>query len=132
MTEIKKITKITLIWYGVAGILFALLYIVLTDFYIFGIMQWPHDDLVSLWLSGSTMLFMGIASLLAVFKKDWNEIKLFFLFAIMWLIGPIIINIVAITVLSFPETPRMSMMMNIVILLFNLVLGVISWIKQRS
>lgn len=132
MTEIKKITKITLIWYGVAGILFAFLYIVFTDFYIFGIMQWPYNDLVSLWLSGSSMLFMGIASLLAVFKKDWDEIKLFFLFAIMWLIGPIIINIVAITLLSFPATPRMSMMTNIVILFFNLVLGTISWIKQRS
>jgi len=132
MTEIKKITKITLIWYGVAGLLFAFMYLVISDFYFYTIVQWPYDDPVGFWISGGVMLVLGITAIMAFFKKEWEEIKLFFLFSMMWLAYMIIMNIVAIVILSFPETPLMTMVTNIILLTFNLVLGLICWMKQRS
>ena len=132
MTEIKKITKITLLWFGIAGLLFAFMYLVITDFYAYTIMQWPYNDPVSFWSLGGSMLVLGITSLMAIFKKEWEEIKLFFLFSMMWLAYMIIMNIVAIVILSFPETPLMTMVTNIILLTFNLVLASICWIKQRS
>ncbi len=132
MTEIKKITKITLGWYCVAGLLFAFMYLVISDFYFYTIVQWPYNDPVGLWISGGIMLILGITALMAIFKKEWEEIKLFFLFAIMWVAYMIIINIVAIAILSFPETPLMTLITNIILLTFNLVLGIICWMKQKS
>ena len=132
MTEIKKITKITLLWYGVAGILFAFFYIVLTDFYAWGLMQWPYNDPVSFWSLGGSLLILGITSLLAFFKKEWEEIKLFLLLMIMWVIYFIIMDIIAVVLLGLPDTPMLFMMTNIFLLSFNLVLGIICWIKQRS
>ena len=132
MTEIKKITKIALIWYGVAGLLFAFMYLVISDFYFYTIVQWPYNDPVSFWITGGIMLVLGITSIMAIFKKEWEEIRLFFLFSMMWLAYMIIMNIVAVAILSFPETPLMTMVTNIIILTFNLVLGIICWMKQRS
>ena len=132
MTEIKKITKIALIWYGVAGLLFAFMYLVISDFYFYTIVQWPYNDPVSIWITGGIMLVLGITSIMAIFKKEWEEIRLFFLFSMMWLAYMIIMNIVAVAILSFPETPLMTMVTNIILLTFNLVLGIICWMKQRS
>ena len=132
MTEIKKITKITLLWYGVAGLLFAFMYLVISDFYFYTIVQWPYNDPVGFWISGGVMLVLGITALMAIFKKEWEEIKLFFLFSMMWLAYMIIMDIVAIAILSFPETTLMTMITNIILLTFNLVLGIICWVKQRS
>ena len=132
MTEIKKITKITLIWYGVAGLLFAFMYLVISDFYFYTIVQWPYYDPVGFWISGGIMLVLGITAIIAIFKKEWEEIKLFFLFSMMWLAYMIIMDIVAVAILSIPETPLMTMITNIILLTFNLVLGIICWMKQRS
>ena len=132
MTEIKKITKITLLWFGIAGLLFAFMYLVITDFYAYTIMQWPYNDPVSFWSLGGSMLVLGITALMAIFKKEWEEIKLFFLFSMMWLAYMIIMDIIAVAILSLPETPLMSMITNIILLTFNLALATICWIKQRS
>ena len=132
MTEIKKITKITLLWYGVAGLLFAFMYLVITDFYAYTLMQWPYNDPVAFWSLGGTMLVIGVVSLIASFKKEWEEIKLFFFFAMIWVLYFLIMDIVAVAMLSLPTTPLMYMIINIVLLTFNLVVGLLSWMKQRS
>jgi len=131
MTEIKKITKIALLWYGVAGILFAFFYLVLTDLYV-TMIQWPYNDPVSFWSLGGTLLTIGIASLMASFKKEWEEIKLFFLFSMMWILYFIIMDIVSIALLGLPDMALMSQITNIILLTFNLVLGIFCIMKQRS
>ena len=131
MTEIKKITKIALLWYGVAGILFAFFYLVLTDLYL-TMIQWPYNDPVAFWSLGGTLLTIGIASFMASFKKEWEEIKLFFLFSMMWILYFIIMDIVSIALLSLPDMALMSQITNIILLTFNLVLGIFCIMKQRS
>jgi hypothetical protein len=132
MTEIKKITKITLLWYGVAGLLFALSYLVLTDFFAWQLMQWPYNDPVSFWSLGISLLVLSIASLMAAFKKEWKEIRLFFVVMIMWITAALIMDIFIVTLLNLLATPMMFMVVNIVLLAFNLVMGILSWMKQRS
>ena len=131
MTEIKKITKIALIWYGIAGILFAFIYLVLPDLYV-TMIQYPYNDPIMFWSLGGTMLVLGVASLIASFKKEWEEIKLFFLFSMMWILYFIIMNIFTIVLLVLPDMTLMNQVMNIVLLTFNLVLGIFCWMKQRS
>ncbi|MHA2390411.1 MAG: hypothetical protein ACXAEX_00440 [Promethearchaeota archaeon] len=131
MTEIKKITKVALLWYTIAGFLFAFMFIVLTDFTM-NFMQWPYNDPINFWFQGGTMLVMAITSLLALFIKEWDQIKLFLFLAIIWCIMVLIMDIVALAVLNFPATPFMTMITFIIILTFNLVIGLVSWMTQRS
>jgi len=132
VTEIKKITKIALLWYCVAGLLFAFFFLVLTDFYAWGLMQWPYNDYVAFWSLGGTMLVLSIASFMAYFKKEWEEIKLFFELMLMWVTMMIIMDIFTLALLGLPATPLMYMIVNIILLTFNLVLGIYCWIKQRG
>ena len=130
MTEIKKITKIALIWYTFAGFLFSFMFIVLTDFTM-NFMQWPYNDPINFWFQGGTMLVMAITTLLALIIKEWEKIQLFFFSVLIWDIMVLIMDIVALAVLSFPETPFMTMITFIILLTFNLVIGLASWMTQR-
>jgi hypothetical protein len=132
MTEIKKITKIVMIYYGVAGLLFAFLYLVLTDFFAFQVMQWPTGDPVPFWSLGMTMLVLAIASFLAVFKSEWEHIKLYFEIMLMWIIGTILMNIAILTVIALPDAALLQIVFDIILLSFNLVVGLFSYIKQRG
>ena len=130
MAEIKKITKVTLIWYTVAGFLFSLMFIFLTEFTM-SFMQWPYNDPIDFWFQGLTMLSMAIVTLYALFIKEWERIELFFFFVIIWDIMVIIMDVVALAVLNFPETPFMMMITFIILLTFNLIMGLASWMTQR-
>jgi hypothetical protein len=132
MTEIKKITKIVMIYYGVMGLLFSFLYLVLTDFFAFQLMQWPTGDPVPFWSLGMTMLVLAIASFLAYFKTEWDKIKLYFEIMLMWIIGTILMNIAILVIITLPETAMFQIIFNIILLTFNLVIGIFSYIKQRS
>lgn len=131
MSEIKKITKITLIWYTIAGFLFAFMFIVLTDFTI-NFMQWPYNDPFSFWFQGGTMLVLAITTLLALFIEEWERIKLFFFLVIIWDIMYLTLDIVAVATLNLPETTFLMMITFIILLTFNLVIGLASWMIQRS
>ncbi|MFX1455676.1 MAG: hypothetical protein ACFFDB_09910 [Promethearchaeota archaeon] len=131
MTEIKKITKIALLWYTVAGFLFAFMFIVITDFTM-NFMQWPYNDPVNFWFQGGTMLVLAITTLLAFFIKEWERIKLFFFLVIIWDIMVLIMDIVIAVTLNFPATPFMMIIIFIILLTFNLVIGLVSWMAQRS
>lgn len=130
MTEIKKITKIVLIYYGIAGLFFAFSYLVLTNFFAWQLMQWPYNDPVTFWSLGVSLLVLSIASFLAYFKKQWEEIKLYFEIMIMWIIGILIMNICIVALLNLAATPLIYMIFNISLMAFNLIVGLISWFKQ--
>jgi hypothetical protein len=121
-----------MIYYGVAGLLFAFLYLVLTDFFAFQVMQWPTGDPVPFWSLGMAMLVIAIASFLAVFKQEWEPIKLYFEFMLMWIIGAIFMDIAILVVITLPKAALSMMIFNIVLLSFNLVIGLFSYIKQRG
>jgi hypothetical protein len=94
--------------------------------------QWPYNDPVNFWFQGGTMLVMAITTLLALFMKEWEGIKLFFFLVIIWDIMVLIMDIVAVVILNFPETPFLTMITFIIILTFNLVIGLVSWMTQRK
>ena len=106
------------------------MFIVLTEFTM-NFIQWPYNDPINFWFQGGTMLVMAIASLLAFFMKEWERIQLFIFLAIIWCIMVLIMDIVALAVLNFPETPFMIMITFIILLTFNLVMGLLSWMSQR-
>ena len=129
MTEIKKLTKIVMIYYGIAGALFSLLYLLFIDLQL---TNWPWPDPVPFWAMGSTMLVLAIASFLAFFRREWEEIKIYFEIMIMQGIGSILMDIAIVVVVPLNEAVMSQMVFNFIILSFNLIIGLLVYIKQRA
>ena len=132
MSEIQKFTKITLILYALGGFIFAFLYLVIPDIYIYDLTQWPFDDPVYFRFFGGTLLVLGLFALLAYFKKEWEEIKMVFELALMWLLMVLIINFLELALLSVPAIAFMNTMINTIIVTIYFVLGIYCWMKQKG
>ena len=132
MTEIQKLTKISLLLDVLAGFIFAFLYLVIPDIYIYDLTQWPFNDPIYFRLFGGTLLVLGLASLMAYFKKEWEEIKLFFELALMWLLMVLIINFWQLVFLTLPAMAFTNVIVDTIIVIFYLVLGIYCWMKQKG
>ena len=133
MTEIKKITKIALLAYGIVNIIYGPMALFLPGFFVnLGIIT-PTTNPYSLRFGGGTLLGISIFAFLILIKKDWEweKIKLAYEFLYYLLIMNIILEP---TKLAF-GTPTSLMIsqtiMDIIIMSILLVLGVYSYIKQR-
>jgi len=132
MTEIQKLTKISLLLYALAGFIFAFLYLVIPDIFIYDLTQWPFNDPIYFRLFGGTLLVLGLASLLAYFKKEWEEIKLFFELALMWLLMVTIINFFELTMISLPVIALTNTIVDTILVAILLILGISCYMKQRG
>ncbi len=131
MTEIQKLTKIYLLLAVLAGFIFAFLYLVIPDIYIYSLTQWPFNDPIYFRMFGGTFLVFGLISLMAYFKKEWEEVKLFFELALMWILMVLIINIFELAMVSLPAVTFTNTIFNTILLSIYLLLGIYSWMKQR-
>ena len=132
MTEIQKVTKISLLLDVLAGFIFAFLYLVIPDIYIYDLTQWPFNDPIYFRLFGGTLLVLGLASLMAYFKKEWEEIKLLYELSVMWLLMVTIINIFELALLPLPAMALTNTLVNTILVAVYLILGIYCWMKQRG
>jgi len=132
MTEIQKLTKIFFLLDALAGFIFAFLYLVIPDIYVYDLTQWPFNDPVYFRLFGGTLLVLGIAALMAYFKKEWEEIKLFFELGLMWQIMVLILNIFELAMLPLPAMSLTNTIAVTILVVIYLVLGIYCWMKQKG
>jgi len=105
---------------------------VIPDIFIYGLTQWPFNDPIYFRLFGGTLLVLGLASLLAYFKKEWEEIKLFFELAMMWLLMVTIINFFELTMISLPVIALTNTIVDTILVAILLILGIYCYMKQRG
>lgn len=132
MTEIQKLTKITLLLDALAGFIFAFLYLVIPDIFIYGLTQWPFNDPVYFRYFGGTLLLLGLVSLIAYFKKEWEEVKLFFEFALLFILMIVIMSSLELALLTLPVITFMNSLFSTILVIIYLVLGTYCWMKQRG
>ncbi len=136
MTEIKKITKISILAYGIVCLIFAVMLIFFLDFWIAAV-NMPT------WLNqfhprgfGGALLVVVIFALLVLINKDWDWEKIKFGYELMYLWLPInIIMEVSVGALYAPTLSNellSQLIMDVILMSILLVLGVYSYIKQRS
>jgi len=134
MTEIKKITKISLLAYGIVNIIYGPLGIFFPDFGIILGITTPTTNPYVLRFMGATLLGISIFAFIILIKKDWEWEKIKFAYEFLYylLIANIILEP---TKLAF-GTPTSLMIsqtiMDMIIMVALLVLGVYSYIKQRD
>ncbi|MFX1454622.1 MAG: hypothetical protein ACFFDB_04545 [Promethearchaeota archaeon] len=132
MTEIKKLTRISLIIVAIVGFLFGTILIFLYDMTM-NPEGWTNPYYPRFY--GGLAYLVTIFSIILLRKKEWEEIKLTFAFLYGFFVPTLIIEIAvtvifgptfqASTVLTFSTTttPLMAVL---------LVLGIVTYIKQGS
>ncbi|KKN42762.1 hypothetical protein LCGC14_0710050 [marine sediment metagenome] len=136
MTEIKKITKISILAYGIVCLIFAIMLIFLLDFWIAAV-NMPT------WLNefhprgfGGALLVVVFFAIFVLFNKDWEweKIKVAYLVVYSWLPINIIME-VSVTAIFLPTLSNellSQIIMDVILMSILLVLGVYSYIKQRE
>lgn len=135
MTEIKKITKISIAAYGVVCLIFAVMLIFFLDLWLVAV-NMPT------WLNqfhprgfGGALLVVVAFALLVLFNKDldWEKIKFGYLLMYLWIAINIVMEIsVSILFVSEISSELLSqVIMDVILMSILLVLGVVSYYKQE-
>lgn len=135
MTEIKKITKISILAYGIVCLIFAVMLIFFLDFWLIAV-NMPT------WLNefhprgfGGALLVVVVFAIIVLLNKDWDweKIKLAYLFVYLWLPINIIMEVTvgAIYASTISSELLSQLFMDLILMSVLLVLGVFSYYKQE-
>lgn len=136
MTEIKKITKISILAYAIVCLIFAIMLIFFLD-------AWIAAVNMPTWLNqyhprgfGGALLVVVFFALLVLLNKDWDWEKIQVAFVVMYAWLPINITLEALMTVIYAPTISNELLsqgiMDIIIMSVLLALGVYSYIKQRE
>ncbi len=131
MTEIKKLTKIVLIVDTITWFFFGIMLTFLYDIAL-NPAGWTNPYLPRMF--GGVNLMSAIFALLMLRKKEWEEIRLTFAYFLGILLSTLIIEIAVYTTLysTFEASWRAQGLFTITVEAVLLMLGIITYIKQRS
>ena len=130
MTEIKKLTKIVLLMEAILWFMFAIMLIFLFDMTM-NPEGWTNPYLPKLF--GGVILVSAIFAILMLRKKEWEEIKFLFVYFIGLLLSTLFFETLVFVTIGY--TYGNSVMIhsfNITVEAVLLVLGIVSYITQRS
>ena len=131
MTEIKKLTKIVLIVYTIIFFLFGVMLTFLYDMAL-NPEGWTNPYLPRMF--GGVNFLSAIFAILMLRKKEWEEIKLTFVYLLGLLISTLIIEATVLATLGSTFGALMIQTGSGTIILESVLLtiGIVSYIKQRS
>ena len=92
MTEIKKITKISLLAYGIVNVLYGPMFLFLPEFFIIFGVTTPTTNPYILRFGGATLLGIAIFAFLILIKKEWEWEKVKLAYEFMYYL--LIVNII--------------------------------------
>ena len=136
MTEIQKITKYSLLAYGIVCLMFGVLVIFLYDFYFIEILKTGWTNPYHPRMFGGVLLVAAIFAFLIFFKKDWDWEKIKLTYEVMYSL--IIINIImegSLLALYGSTLSNLAVSQNIldlIIMSILLAVGAYSYIKQKG
>ncbi len=131
MTEIKKITKISLIVVAIIPFLFGVMLVFLWDI-ILNTEGWTNP--LHPRAFGGLCFLGSIFAIVMLRKKEWEEIKLTYMFLYSWFIPVILVELVVAVIYGptlLPQTIS-QLIIDQILMWTMLSLGIVSYIKQRS
>ena len=132
MTEIKKITKISLILLSIVYILFGILLIFLLEAFLGALTGWTNP--LSPRNFGGVLLIGAVFAIIFLRKKEWEEIKLTYALLFSFFIMTIPIELIVMIVYSstVPAAAISQTIMNEIIMCSLFTLGIVSYLKQKG
>jgi hypothetical protein len=136
MTEIKMLTKIAILAYGIVCLIFAVMLIFLTDLFIANLNMPTWQNPVHPRMFGGALLIVVIFAISVLLHKDWDWEKIKFAYELMytWILINIVIEATLLALL-FPEASSNLIfegVLDIVIMSALGILGLAAFMRQRS
>lgn len=132
MTEIKKITKISLIAYAIVTFLYGILNVFLAEIFVLAGSGWT--DPFHIRVFGGICFLSSLFAVIILRKKEWEAIKLMYSYLFALFIPTIIINITIFAI----HAPTLSIgtigqfVMGLIFMSILFALGVYCYIKQKG
>ncbi len=129
MTEIKKLTKIALIVDAVIFLLFGTMQVFLYDMTL-NYEGWTDPFHVRAF--GGILYVAAFYAVIMLLKKDWEEIKLAYLFLFSLCVPVIIVEAALLAVLgsTFMAATVSQMIFDLIIICAKLALGIVAYMRQ--
>ena len=130
-TEIKKLTKISLVVIGIVTFMFGILLIFLLDIFLTPLTGWTNPMHPRSF--GGICLLSAIFAVILLRKKEWEEIKLLYAFIVSMFIPSITIELYVLVVYgsTFSAAAISQVFLDQILMFVMLALGVISYYKQE-
>ena len=131
MTEIRKITKASLIALGIIYFLFGILNVFLLDFFITPLTGW--DNPLSPRMFGGILFVGSVFAIILLTKKKWEKIKLTYALLFGFFIATIPIELI-VTIMFASTLPPEAITQGIidqVIMCSLFTLGIVSYVMQE-
>ena len=129
MTEIKKLTKIALIVDAVIFLIFGTMQVFLYDMTL-NYEGWTDPFHVRAF--GGILYVAAFYAVIMLLKKDWEEIKLAYLFLFSLCVPVIIVEAALLAVLgsTFMAATVSQMIFDLIIICAKLALGIVAYLRQ--
>ena len=131
MTEIKKLTKITLVVEAIIWLMFGVLLLFLTDMLTVDLTGWTNP--LHPRAFGAICLISAFFAVIMLRKKEWEEIKMTFAYFSCLILSTIILEILITAVYSSTLSAAVisQVLLDVILMCSMLALSVISYYKQE-
>ncbi len=132
MTEINKLTKISLVVLGIVTFIFGILLTFLLDIFLTPMTGWTNP--LHPRMFGVVCFMYSIFTVIALRQKEWEKIQLIyaFMFGSYLLVIPTELIVVALVFPTLSAAAISEVILDNIIMFSLLTLGIISYIKQRG
>lgn len=132
MSDVKMLTKIALLAYGIVCLLFGILYILMAETLLATLVPGWEANTFHAKVLGGFLVFIGFYDILMILNKnwEWDHIKVAYMALFSFIVPMIIGQILAMALLSPGAAFVGEMMLEIPLESFLLLLGIVGYLKQ--
>ncbi|MFW9899292.1 MAG: hypothetical protein ACFFDO_08555 [Candidatus Thorarchaeota archaeon] len=130
----KEISKWLKLWFlinSILGLIFTIIYLIILEIY-WVMVDWPYFDPIFGRILGITLLTLTIMSVMAYRETDWENVKIFVEFSIIWLISLAIVNIWSVFVTQFSPTALASVAFDTTLLIVLAIGNIYFFIQHQK
>lgn len=131
MDEISKEFRLFLLIEGIVALIFAFLYLAITDAYL-EFTEWSYDDPYYPRAFGGTLLILGFFTLVAAYRKEWIKIRILVETGFLWMIMVTIMNILELIIITQSSGAILNTILNTVIIVIFIAGTIYFYLKERK
>lgn len=131
MAEMSKEMKIVFIINGIVAFIYGCIFLLIPDLYE-SLTDSPYHNPALLRLWGGTIIILGLFALLSVMRGEWENVKIFFEFAIVWLIMVEILGLLTFTYVPYTAASLSSEIMDLIIVAILIVIDIYFYLREEK
>ena len=131
MAEISKEMKIVLIINMIVGLLYGIMYVFLPEG-LYSLNDAPYFDPHFWRLFGGALVAVGIVILLAILNGDWDNIKLFYQFALVFLIIIALVNLTSNVYVARSATNLIFHWLDTIVVILLLIFNIFFYLREEK